>query len=236
MLSRRALWMGMALSALAASPWRRAFSAGTATEERPVSGFDEVSWDAAGELLIEQTDREHLAIEAEPAVLAKIVTEVRQRRLHIGFAPGRIETRLPIRFHLELKSLVVLETRGSGEVRIGPLSATGLSLLAAGSESFHLARLNAGTLLARLDGSGGIAIGGGQVQSQRIVLAGSGSYAALPLDSREADVAIDGSGSVQLAASERLAVRIAGSGSVGYRGDPQVASSITGAGLVQRVR
>ncbi|HJV95904.1 MAG TPA: DUF2807 domain-containing protein, partial [Albitalea sp.] len=222
MISRRALWMGMALSALAVSPWRRAFSAGAASEERPVSGFDEVSWDGAGELLIEQTNREHLAIEAEPAVLAKIVTEVRQRRLHIGFAPGRIDTRLPIRFHLEVKSLVVLETRGSGQVRIGPMNASSLSLLLAGSESLQLARLDAGTLLARLDGSGGVAIGGGEVKSQRVVLAGSGSYAALLLASREADVAIDGSGSVQLAASERLAVRIAGSGSVGYRGDPKL--------------
>ncbi len=234
MISRRELLMGTALATLAAAPWSRAVAAATATESRAVSGFDEVSWEAAGELLIEQTRREHLSIEAEPAVLSKVVAEVRQRRLHIGFAPGRIETQQPIRFRLEVKSLVVLETRGAGEIRIGPLTASGLSLLLAGSENLHLARLNARTLVVRLDGSGQIVIGGGEVQSQRVVLAGSGNYSALPLASRQADVAIDGSGNIQVAVSERLAARIAGAGNVDYRGDAQVSTSVTGAGSVRR--
>jgi len=232
--SRRQLLTRLAVSVIAVGAWRAAFSAATAVESRAVSGFDEVSWDAVGELLIEQTNREHLTVEAEPAILSKIVTEVRQRRLWIGFAPGQIETRQPIRFRLEVKSLVVLETHGAGEIRIGPLTATGLSLLLAGSENLHLARLSARTFLVRLDGSGAVAIGGGEVESQRIVLAGSGNYAALPLASRQADVSIDGSGNVQVAASERLAARIAGSGNVDYRGDARVSTSVTGSGSVRR--
>jgi len=232
--SRRQLLTRLAVSMIAVGAWRDVFSAATAVESRTVSGFDEVSWDAAGELLIEQTNREHLSVEAEPAVLSKIVTEVRQHRLWIGFGPGWFETRQPIRFRLDVKSLVVLETRGSGEVRIGPLTTTGLSLRLAGSENLHLARLRARTLVVRLEGSGAMAIGGGEVESQRIVLAGSGDYAALPLASREADVSIDGSGNAQVAASERLAARIAGSGDVDYRGDARVSTTVTGSGSVRR--
>ena len=232
--SRRQLLTRLAVSMIAMGAWREVFSAATAVESRAVSGFDEVSWDAVGELLIEQTNREHLSVEAEPAVLAKIVTEVRQHRLRIGFAPGQIQTQQPIRFRLEVKSLVVLEMHGSGEVRVGPLTATGLSLLLAGSENLHLARLRARTLVVRLDGSGAIAIGGGEVESQRIVLAGSGDYAALPLASRDADVSIDGSGNAQVAASERLAARISGSGNVDYWGDARVSTTVTGSGSVRR--
>jgi hypothetical protein len=75
-----------------------ALAAPTATEVRELAAFDEVVLDAAGELLVEQSHRERLSIEAKPAVLEKIVVEVSERRLRIGFAPGAIQTRRPIRF------------------------------------------------------------------------------------------------------------------------------------------
>ncbi len=229
------MWLaGMGATAIAAAPWRRAFAAATVLEQRDVSGFDRVDWSAAGELLIEQTGREHLSIEAEAAVLAQIVTEVRQGRLAIGFAPGRIETRQPIRFRLEVRSLTALQARGSGEVRIGPLATAGLSLLLAGSDNVQLARLSARTLDVRLDGAGDLAIASGQVEAQRVVLGGAGRYAAWGLASRQAEVVIDGSGDAQVSASQGLTAHIAGSGDVQLRGEARVSASVTGAGSVRR--
>lgn len=239
-MTRRIMLCGLVAAATGLTAGRRAYSAtdsattaATAVEQRPVSGFDAVAWSANGELFVEQTQRERLSVEAEPAVLAKIVTEVRQGRLWIGFAPGRVETRLPIRFRLEVKALRALDARGSGEIRIGALTTTELSLLLAGSDNLQLARLGARTLQARLDGSGELAIHGGAVDTQRVVLAGSGSYAALPLASRLAEVAIEGSGDIHVSASERLHATIAGSGDVTYRGRPQVVQSVSGAGSVR---
>jgi len=231
-LSRRR-WLA---AALGCAVGRLAAAAPTAIEQRPVGDFDSVLWNAAGELHIEQAAREGLSIEAEPAVLAKIVTVVRQRRLSIGFAPGRVESRWPIRFRLTVRSLAGLETRGSGAVHIGLLTTNELSLLLAGSESVLLARLQARRLEARLDGACDLAIEGGQVERQRIVIGGAANYRAARLGSREADIAIDGSGDVQVAVSERLVVRIAGSGEVVYTGTPQVAQSVTGAGTVRRAQ
>ena len=232
-ISRRGWLIGALATIAGLGAWRQGHAATLASEERAVSGFDTVVWDATGELLIEQTNREHLTVEAEPAVLAKIITEVRDRRLHIRFGPGPVQTQQPIRFRLELKSLAALETRGSGAVRIGALSTPALSLRLAGSEEMHLARLVARTLDARLDGAGELTIDGGQVDSQRVVITGAANYAAFGLASRHADVAIDGSGELRVTVAERLAARIGGSGAVLYRGRPQVTQVVTGAGEIR---
>ena len=201
------------LSAVALAAGTLALAAPTATEVRELAAFDEVLWDAAGELSIEQSTRQRLSIEAEPAVLAKIVAEVSGRRLRIGFAPGAIQTRQPIRFRLETRQLAALEQNGSGLVRITALSTPQLLLALNGSGDIRLAGLTARSLAVRLAGAGNVAIDGGRV--------------------RDARVSIAGSGQVRVPASERLNASIAGSGQLLYRGHPQIAQSITGAGLIQ---
>jgi hypothetical protein len=213
-----------------------ALAAPTATEVRELAAFDEVVWDAVGELRVEQSNRERLSIEAEPAVLRRIVAEVKQRRLRIGFAPdSSIRTEHPIRFRLETRQLAALETRGSGSVRIAALSTPRLSLVLGGSGDIQLAKLSARILEVRLTGAGNVAIAGGEVENQRVAIDGSGDYSALRLASRHAEVSIGGSGEVRVAASERLKAGIAGSGELLYRGRPQIARSITGAGSIRQV-
>ena len=201
------------VSAIALAVGGFALAAPAATEVRELAAFDEVVWDAAGELFVEQSVRQRLSIEAEPAVLSKIVAEVSGRRLRIGFAPGSIQTRHPIRFRLETRELVALEQRGSGAVRIAALSTPKLRLTLAGSGDIQLAELSARSLEVRLDGAGNVAVDGGRV--------------------RDARVSIGGSGQVRVPASERLNASIAGSGQLLYRGHPRIVQSITGAGFIQ---
>jgi hypothetical protein len=197
-----------------------------------VAGFDRVAFHAAGELEIEQTGRERLRIDAEPAVLAKVRTEVRDGTLTIDFAPGRVVSEAPVRFRLEVRRLVALDAGGAGTLRIGPLATDALDLRLAGSNRLHLARLDARTLATTLDGAGEVAVEGGRVQRQRVQIGGASTYVAPGLASGEAEVRILGSGTVELAAQQRLAVQILGSGTVRYHGRPQVERAITGAGIV----
>jgi len=227
MISRRA-----AIAAVVLWPLRP--HAGTQVEQRAVSGFDSVDWQASGELSIEQSGRERLSVEAEPAVLAKIVTEVRRGRLMIGFKPGRVESRETVRFRLEVKSLAALDANGAGALHIGALSAADLVLRLAGSDTLRLARLSARSLDLRLAGAGDAVVDGGRVERQRVVIAGAANYQAPRLDCREADAAIEGSGNIELTARERLVARIAGSGDIVYHGQPQVLQTVTGAGSVRR--
>jgi hypothetical protein len=214
--------------------WRPGRAAALAREERTLAAFDSVLWEAAGELIVTQGDREHLTLEAEPAVLAKIVAEVKGRSLYLGYT-GSVQTRQPVRFRLELKTLTALTTRGSGTLRIGALVTPALSLRLGGSEELRLASLQARTLDVNIDGSGDLTIAGGAVDRQQVMLAGSGRYNALALASRQADVAIDGSGELRVAVSELLGARIAGSGEVLYRGKPRVMRSVTGSGEIRPV-
>jgi hypothetical protein len=200
---------------------------------RDVSGFDMVSWEASGELFISQGAHEGLAIEAEQSVIDRVVAQVANRRLRIGFR-GSVQSQQPIRFWLDVRGLVELASRSSGVVNVGPLDTSALVVRSAGSELIEFARLQARTLDVRLDGAGEVRVQAGAVERQKVVIAGAATYRASALDSRQADVAIDGSGEIRLAVADRLAARIAGSGDVVYRGDPQVSRSVTGAGDVRR--
>lgn len=225
--------------ALGAAAGLAAFGIGAArpalvVQTRPVAGFDALRWEGGGDLAIEQTGREHLSIEAEPAVQALLVAEVRQGRLHIGFAPGRrVVSEQPVRIRLEVKALNTIEVGGAGNLRAGTLTTPSLALVLGGSNELRLQALRARRLDARLDGAGLLEIGGGQVDLQRVVIGGACNYHAAALQSREAELVIDGGGEMQVAVAERLAVRIGGSGVVRYRGRPQVVQTITGAGEVR---
>ena len=206
-----------------------------ATETRSVADFDEVVFAIPGEVSIQQGPRETLTLEAEPAVLRKITTEIHGRRLLIGLAPGRIETQQPIRMKLGVKTLRAFESRTAGATSIGPLSSDSLALALAGGGSIHLDRLeNARSLDVRITGAGEVAVGGGKVMAQQLVITGMGTYSAPKLVSERAEVAIDGNGEVQLAASNTLAVRIGGVGHVRYRGNPAVTRSIQGIGSIEK--
>jgi Putative auto-transporter adhesin, head GIN domain len=234
-----ALPASIAIASMASLAWALRPGSGQATptlatEERPVAGFDELTWDASGELTIEQTGRERLLIEAEPHVLRHIVTRVRDGRLEIGFAPGRVETTLPIRFKLELRQLRRLELRGSGQATAGALRADELTLALHGTHNLRIGALNARRVDLRHAGAGDVRIDGGRVDTQRIVLEGSGTVDATALAARSSDVLLTGAGEVRLAAEHRLAARIDGSGDIVYRGRPQVSQVIHGAGDVRR--
>ena len=205
-----------------------------ATETRSVAGFDEVVFAVAGQVSIEQGPQESLTLDAEPAVLRRITTEVRDRRLLIGVEPGHIETQQPIRMKLGVKTLRSFECRTSGEIRIGPLRSDALALLLAGGGSIRLDRLDARSLDVRIAGAGDVDVRGGQVPAQRLAISGMGRYSAPALASEHAEVAIDGNGEVQLAASSTLEVRIGGMGRVRYRGDPAVTRSIQGIGTIEK--
>lgn len=227
----RARWTAVAVTIVLAA---MAAPAEAESESRSVSGFDEVVLELPAELQIEQGSREGLTIEAEPAALRKITSEVSGHRLRIAMAPGRLELRQPIRLRLQLRQLRAFESRGAGTITAGAIKGDSLSLGLSGGGSIRIATLDAQSLATRIAGAGEVSIGGGQVKRQSLTIGGIGSYAAPSLRSDDAEVSIDGSGQARLAAASRLDVRIAGVGQVRYRGDPVVTRSISGVGTVEK--
>jgi hypothetical protein len=235
LLHAAALAAGCSLLLAAPISARAQTGLGTATETRSVAGFDTVVLAVPADVSIEQGTRESLTLEAEPAVLRRMTSEVSNRRLLIGVAPEGISTRQPIRIRLEVRELRAVESRAPGSIRIGALRSDTLLLVLAGGGRLSVTRLDdALSLEVRITGAGNVAIGGGRVKAQQLAVSGAGTYSAPRLSSEHADVAIQGHGEVQLAASRTLAVRVAGVGSVRYHGDPDITRSVSGIASIEK--
>ena len=206
-------------------------------ESRPVQDFEEVAMEGHGDLAIVQGDVEMLEVEADEEVLPKLKTEVRGRRLVLGYrswwdwltppwgAP-------PIHYTVTMKTVRGVVISGSGTVTAAEIHTDDLRLEMSGSGRGTIDRLAAETLELRISGSGRLEVGGGQVGAQEITISGSGSLRAEELTSDEADVRISGSGNIRLHAEKALNVHISGSGEVRYRGQPVVSQRISGSGSI----
>lgn len=204
------------------------------TEERSVAGFDEVSLEGTGTLTIEQGDREALTIEAEDNIIPRITTEVRGRRLEIGFRRGTSgRPTEPIRFHLTMRDIHAIELAGSGDVVSASIQSDDLSLTISGSGDARIDRFSGGSLRVEISGSGSCTVAG-TATDQRVEIAGSGEYRAGDLASETASVDIAGSGDATVRVAQSLDVSVAGSGDVRYYGNPSISQTILGSGNVER--
>ena len=114
-------------------------------EVRDVSDIQEVALEGVGTLIIEQGETESLTIEAEPKVLQRIETEVRDGRLTIR--PDRsFETREPITYFLAIKQLTGIELAGAGRVEAAQLSTDQFRINGSGAGAVVIDSLTANTL------------------------------------------------------------------------------------------
>jgi hypothetical protein len=189
-------------------------SGNTATETRDVTGFTDVRVAGNGEILVEQTGTDSLAIEAEDNILPELEATVVDGVLTLGTRRGvSIRPTRPIRYHVTVKQLTGVGIAGSGSIRATGVDTDKLRADISGSGS------------ARLDG---------RADEVGLNVAGSGSYDASKLSAKTVRVTISGSGSATVNATEQLEANISGSGSVHYAGNPTVQKHVSGSGTVAR--
>jgi hypothetical protein len=186
------------------------------TEQRDVSGFDRVSFEGFGTLIIVHGSEESLTIEAEDNILPKIETKVRGGTLEIGFDTNSwqdiIRPTKSITYTLTVKTLDGIALSGAGSIEAKDVDA----------ERFDV----------ELSGAGSIEVSG-FAASQEINVSGAGSYDSAELQSEHIDVNISGAGNATVWATESLDVNISGVGNVSYYGDPQVRESVSGLGSLK---
>ncbi|MGE0313114.1 MAG: head GIN domain-containing protein [Lautropia sp.] len=236
-LSRRRFVSGGGLTVVAAASGAggAAAAAGTRVESRTVAAFTAIECDAVGELIVEQSGREQLSVEAEPRLLPRILTTVDGGVLRIRFAEGNFSTTEPIRFRVGVRTLERLEMRASGDARVGPLETPALAVRLDGSVDAVFDRLKTTSLDARLNGSTSMAIESGRAERQTVAIAGSGDYRAGGFRTDDTTVTIDGSADATVHAERRLDARVAGSASLAYRGRPRVERRVSGSATVEHV-
>jgi len=186
------------------------------TEQRDVSGFDRVSFEGFGTLIITQGSEESLIIEAEDNILPRIETKVRGGTLQISFDTNRWQD-------------IVRPTK-SITYTLTVITLDGIALSGAGS--IEASGIDAERFDVELSGAGSIEISG-FAATQEINVSGAGAYDSAELQSEHIDVNISGAGSATVWATESLDVNISGVGNVSYYGDPQVREVITGLGNIK---
>src|SRR5262245_42858044 len=184
-----------------------------ATDTRSVSGFSSVEMSGSGELQIEQTGTESLAISADDNLLQYHTSDVRCGQLRFGMKNGSYGTLTPVVYKLTVKNLNGVALSGDGSINGKALATDSMKIESSGSGEITIS---------------------GSTDHMEVVISGSGNVHGEGFKSKDARVEIDGSGSATVAASERLDVNINGSGNVEYIGDPMVSTSKQGSGTVNR--
>src|SRR5262245_61053942 len=185
-----------------------------ATDTRNVSGFSSVEMSGSGELQIEQTGTESLAISADDNLLQYHTVDVRGGQLRLGgMKNGSYGALTPVVYKLTVKNLNGIALSGSGSINGKALATDSMKIESSGSGEITMT---------------------GSTDHMEVVISGSGNVHGEGFKSKDARVEIDGSGSATVAASERLDVNINGSGNVEYIGDSMVSISKHGSGTVNR--
>lgn len=189
-------------------------SGNVVTDTRSVSGFDSVTMNGMGNVLIDQSGTESLTITTDDNLLQYITTEVRDGKLVIDFMPGVLFDRFKdLTFKVGAKNLNSVGLNGAANIE-GKNIAT---------ENFSVS----------MNGTGAITLSG-TAAAQDVSLEGLGAYNGSNLASQRAKVVQNGTGSAVVRVSDTLHATINGLGSIEYIGNPQVTKSVNGLGTVQQ--
>jgi hypothetical protein len=199
-------------------------------ENRPVSGFTEISYSIPGKLEIYQGKTESLILKGDPSDLEKIKTEVEGSELKI-YTKNNTGRLGEVEVIVTVADLKELSVAGSGNVvfKTG-LVTSDFEISLSGSGDISCMELSVNSAEVNLAGSGDIRLGGAAKEALEINIAGSGDVKAEELQVSKCEVNISGSGSVNVWVKETLESNIIGSGNVYYKGNPRIDSSVTGSG------
>lgn len=209
-------------------------------EERNVPSFSEIALRIPAKVYVEQGEKQSVEIVAKSTTLEEIITEVRDRTLHIKFPtknylwkkfePGKVEIYITVP---EIDGLLV---SGSGDIIAEDIESRIIELSVSGSGDILVEDLNAKRVTTIVSGSGDISIkNGGVADDFTAQISGSGDVHAVGFEASDVVVRISGSGNCSITSNGSIKARVAGSGNVNYKGNPQIDSSVAGSGRVKKM-
>lgn len=205
-------------------------SGNVVSQEREVSGFDQVELRSFGNLTIEQGETESLTIEADENVIDHLTAEVQDGKLILSTENEiNFVNTGDVRYTLTVKDLKQVNLTGFGNIDIDGLQTDQMTVNLSGSGNLNLHDLQAQSFELTISGFGSADVSG-SAPEQMISISGSGNYTGKDLQSADTKVVVSGFGSATVSASNTLDVRITGSGNVDYYGKPEVTQTITGFG------
>ncbi len=208
------------------------------SQKRDVSAFSQISLRISANVHLQQGSTQSIEVKGKEDALQKLVTEVNDRKLVIKFPSETFFNRWnpgPIDIYVTVPQIDGLAVSGSGSIASdGKIDSRILDLTISGSGDIKLGDLTAEKVSSAISGSGNIHLSGsGNAAEMKIFISGSGNVRAIGFPVDNVDAKISGSGNCWVNSTKKLDVRLAGSGNVVYRGNPTIDSSIAGSGKVK---
>jgi hypothetical protein len=208
------------------------------TETRDTGAFDVVAIEYPGaEIIIEQGDKESVAIEADDNLLSQLSTESVSGTLTIKSLAedwkDSVNPSQPVKIIITASNLTEIELSAPvGNVQMNDWQADTLKFVVSGGADVKLNNIQVDLLDIDLSGAGNIDANG-NAGDVKLILSGVGSFNAADLKSTKATIDLSGMGSAVVQVEEELAATLTGAGSIKYYGTPQVNQNVTGAGSVE---
>ena len=217
-----------------------AHASGVESQVRNTGYFNQLHFDGAYTIFLSQGDSCSVKVEAEPKMLAKVTTEVKNGTLKVntkdnGWFCFGCHSDKDVTIYIRVKDLKSIEIDGSADLTgKGKIICDTLDLSISGSGDINL-DTESKMLETSIAGSGDMILSG-KSQVYKADIAGSGDIKAFGLAADKCEVSIAGSGDCQVNAIQELEISIAGSGEVMYKGNPaKVRNSVSGSVEVTKV-
>lgn len=206
------------------------------TEDRTVGNFRSINSAIDGDIHFTRGNRYNVEIRAQQNIIDIIETRTSNNELKIRYTGNyNIGHHDRIDIYVTCPSPDGFLVAGSGNIDVAqPLNVSGMRLRVTGSGSINLNELIVTHVEASISGSGDINVNNGQSNTADYRIDGSGTIDLLNVIAKDVHTTTYGSGNTRVHATDDLDVSITGSGDVIYKGNPHVATHITGSGNVRR--
>lgn len=205
------------------------------TERRDVSGFSEIGFAVAGEVIINLGDKYSVVLEGDRDYIEEIETKVYGNELRIKREKWYDTGNRKVVVRITMPDLKGVSVSGSGRVTVNdPLKGGDLDIGISGSGKALLRDVALSNVECSISGSGSLNIAGeGTINRLEINISGSGDYVGADTRVETLEAGISGSGSCDCYVTGKLEASISGSGKIYYSGNPKIDASVSGSGKVR---
>jgi hypothetical protein len=204
------------------------------TEERKISGIDEIEFSGMGNLIITQGEEELLLVEADDNILPLIETDVSGDRLSIDYKMGyNFIPTSNVSFYLTVVDLNEISLKGAGKIECDNLETDEMRFEVSGAGDVDI-NIDTDELMVISSGAGNLNFSG-EAESQDVNISGVGRYNSKELESKECKVTLSGAGSVTVNVTELLDIKISGVGNIYYIGTPRIKQDVSGLGKIKSI-
>lgn len=205
------------------------------TEKRNVSGFSEVGFGVAGELIISLGNEYSVVLEGDRDYISEIETIVSGGELRIKRDKWFDAGNSKVVVRITMPDLEGVSVSGSGRVTVNdPLKGGDLDISISGSGKAFLRDVALSDVECHISGSGSLNIAGsGTIERLEMNISGSGDYVGADTRVGTLEANISGSGSCDCHVTGMIRASISGSGHINYSGNPKIDAAISGSGKVR---